>query len=716
MTFTRQILLGLFSGVALGIFLGEMASPFTTGGEVFIGLLQMTVLPYIVVSLVANLGRVSWRESRVLLRAAVAVLATLLIFGMVVLLLAPLAFPAWETASFFRSALIEPDVAMDFVALYVPANPFHSLANNIVPAVVLFSILLGVGVSGVPGNRGFLDALVVLEAALNRINKIVIKLTPMGVFAIAAGTAGSISVTELSRLQAYLITYTVVATVLSFIVLPMFVSAVTPFRYRDLVAVPKDTLIMIFATAKIIVLMPQLVANVKDLFRRYELEDEKVDSGAEVLLPLAYPFPNLGTYTILMFVPFAAWYMGRSLDFSDQLIFQGASLLSSFVAPIIGIPFLLDILRLPADVMDLFVMSTVYTDRIRVVLGAVHLFSLTIVAICISRGLFVVQWRRLLQAVVATLLVLGFCLFSIHNFLDRAVDEDYQGDRALVEMRWMDRTVPVKQYRDGLPEALPVSQRNNHMAAIEQRGTLRVGYLPDSLPFAFSNSNAEVVGLDIEMAHMLAADLGVSLTLVRLEKEQIEDALRTGALDIVMSGLAKTASRARRWTFSDSYMDLNLGFLVPDYRRKEFATVTAMRRSGSLRLGVVQSDDALQHLIKTALPEVELVNLRSPREFLRGNRPELDAVAYSAEGGSAWTLVYPAYSVVVPQPAQVRLSAGYPLPPGDEKWGRFVSDWIVIRQKEGTLDALFSHWIMGRGSEDTAPRWSIVRNVLHWID
>ena len=60
MTFTKQILLGLFLGIFTGVFLGEFASPFSVGGNVYIALLQMTVLPYIVVSLISNLGRISW--------------------------------------------------------------------------------------------------------------------------------------------------------------------------------------------------------------------------------------------------------------------------------------------------------------------------------------------------------------------------------------------------------------------------------------------------------------------------------------------------------------------------------------------------------------------------------------------------------------------------------------------------------------------------------
>ena len=41
----------------------------------------------------------------------------------------------------------------DFLELYLPINPFHSLANSVVPAVVLFSIAFGVALIGVPGKQ-----------------------------------------------------------------------------------------------------------------------------------------------------------------------------------------------------------------------------------------------------------------------------------------------------------------------------------------------------------------------------------------------------------------------------------------------------------------------------------------------------------------------------------------------------------------------------------
>ncbi len=49
-------------GISLGLFLGEITAPMKVIGDVYVGLLQMTVLPYIVVSLIASIGSLSVAE------------------------------------------------------------------------------------------------------------------------------------------------------------------------------------------------------------------------------------------------------------------------------------------------------------------------------------------------------------------------------------------------------------------------------------------------------------------------------------------------------------------------------------------------------------------------------------------------------------------------------------------------------------------------------
>ena len=59
------------------------------------------------------------------------------------------------------------------------------------------------------------------------------------------------------------------------------------------------------------------------------------------------------------------------------------------------------------------------------------------------------------------------------------------------------------------------------------------------------------------------------------------------------------------------------------------------------------------------------------------------------------TLLHPAYSVVVPQPDTIKLPIAYPVARGDERWLTFVNTWLELKRRDGTIDALYRHWILG---------------------
>ena len=50
---------------------------------------------------------------------------------------------------------------------------------------------------------------------------------------------------------------------------------------------------------------------------------------------------------------------------------------------------------------------------------------------------------------------------------------------------------------------------------------------------------------------------------------------------------------------------------------------------------------------------------------------------------------------------------------GRSLWG---DAWLRLKRGDGTLDQLYEHWILGQGAQDREPRWSVIRNVLGWVD
>ena len=64
----------------------------------------------------------------------------------------------------------------------------------------------------------------------------------------------------------------------------------------------------------------------------------------------------------------------------------------------------------------------------------------------------------------------------------------------------------------------------------------------------------------------------------------------------------------------------------------------------------------------------------------------------------------------------MKSAAGVPIGQEDQAFATFVNTWIELKRKDGTLDALYKYWILGQDATPRRPRWSIMRNVLHWTD
>jgi hypothetical protein len=63
---STMILIGMGLGIACGIFLGEYCGFLSIIGDAFIQLLQMTILPYIVASLILGIGGLSYKQAKLL--------------------------------------------------------------------------------------------------------------------------------------------------------------------------------------------------------------------------------------------------------------------------------------------------------------------------------------------------------------------------------------------------------------------------------------------------------------------------------------------------------------------------------------------------------------------------------------------------------------------------------------------------------------------------
>jgi Na+/H+-dicarboxylate symporter len=716
MTLSRKIVIGLAFGIACGLFFGEICGSLSIIGNAYVALMQMTVLPYIVLALIVNIGGLTLDTARHLAAKAAVVMLALLGIATALILLMPLSLPEWKTGGFFSTSLLHPPDSVDFLSLYIPANPFRSLAENLVPAVVLFCICAGIGLIGVPRKKSVIEPMRVMLDVMSRVTLAVATLTPYGVFAIAASAAGTVTVDEIGRLQGYMIIYITAALILAFLVLPLTIVVFTPFTYREILNSSRSALLTAFAANNYFIVLPLLIENLKDLYRNHEMGGEEAEGAIDITLPIGFPFPNIGRLLAMLFIPFGAWFVGRPLEIVQYPLLAVAGIPSFFAKVTVAVPYLLNQFRLPVDLFHLFLLSGIINGHLSSMVGAMHLFTFTAITVAVATGQARFRGGRAVAATVATALAFGVTTVATRTYLGWLFSDQRDQAHVIEGMRKITDTAPSTVLDAAAPNPQPLREGQSRLDRIRERGAVRVGYLTDNLPFSFVNAENEVVGFDIEMAHKLALDLDVDLELVPFDHpKNIARHLAQDHCDLIMSGIAASPSYFLEVAFTRSYIELTPALVVADHRRSDFDTAEEIASEEKIRIGVV-NDPTTARLVERRLANAEVVEIARIATFFEAETPPADGLITSAEAGSAWTLVYPEYQVVLPFEKVNSWPLGYATAPGDDEFLRFLDLWVDLSRDEGFVERLRDHWILGRSAVPERPRWSVIRDLLHWVE
>ncbi|HCZ1981410.1 TPA: ABC transporter permease subunit [Staphylococcus aureus] len=111
---------------------------------------------------------------------------------------------------------------------------------------------------------------------------------------------------------------------------------------------------------------------------------------------------------------------------------------------------------------------------------------------------------------------------------------------------------------------------------IKERGELRVGLSADYAPMEFEhtvNGKTEYAGVDIDLAKKIAKDNNLKLKVVNMSFDSLLGALKTGKIDIIISGMTSTPERKKQVDFSDSYMMTKNIMLVKKDKVNEYKDI-----------------------------------------------------------------------------------------------------------------------------------------------
>lgn len=112
---------------------------------------------------------------------------------------------------------------------------------------------------------------------------------------------------------------------------------------------------------------------------------------------------------------------------------------------------------------------------------------------------------------------------------------------------------------------LPLGASADQLSNILDKGTIVIGVPENFPPFGSVGADFEHVGYDVDVAKLIAADLGVELELKPITSKQRIPFLTSGTVDLVVSSMGANPERAKSIWFSSAYAPFFSGaFAAPE--------------------------------------------------------------------------------------------------------------------------------------------------------
>ncbi len=181
------------------------------------------------------------------------------------------------------------------------------------------------------------------------------------------------SFSEFQRLEVYLFSYIAISLVTSLWVFPALISTLTPVTYREVLGNSKDALVTAFATGSLFVVLPILVEKSKELIIKYAEDKQAAESAVEVIVPASFNFPHAGKIFTMSFVLFAGWFSGYTVQPVEYPVLAAGGIASLFANVTLAVPFMLDLMKIPADLFQLFLTTGIINARFATLLFAIYL-------------------------------------------------------------------------------------------------------------------------------------------------------------------------------------------------------------------------------------------------------------------------------------------------------------------------------------------------------
>ena len=227
---------------------------------------------------------------------------------------------------------------------------------------------------------------------------------------------------------------------------------------------------------------------------------------------------------------------------------------------------------------------------------------------------------------------------------------------------------------------------------ILKHGKLRVGMSGSQPPLNARSRTGEVIGMEVDLARLLAGSMGVELEIVEKPFAELLPALRKREIDLVMSGVTITPARNLEFAFVGPYFISGKSILTRSATFAQARETADINRPG-VRLAALASSTS-QEFVETFASKTQLVTT-----------PDYDSAVKLVVDGEVDALVadYPicllsvfrdesGELVTLGEPLTIE-PIGMALPPSDPLFQNLVQNYLTTLRTSGALEKLHAKWL-----------------------
>ncbi|MBX9922563.1 MAG: cation:dicarboxylase symporter family transporter [Rhabdochlamydiaceae bacterium] len=707
-----QMAIATVLGILCGLIFGDLCEALAPYGKAYIMILKVTAVPYLIGAIIHGVGQLSSSQAKMILKKGILFIGITLAINISMIYLTYYVYPQPKTAPLV--GYIAGNVpSIQFSELLIPENIFYDLANNIIPSIVIFSLLIGIALMYLKEKLPLMNSLQNLVEALTRITGWIARITPIGTFIIIANQAGTIQFATIKQVSTYIILYIVCISIIVFWIFPRITNMLSHIPSHTWLKQLFPILLLAYTTNVVIVCLPYIIELLHKEMTAIDPTNEKAQTQIQGTVSIIFNLP-LGSLFITMFVFFASIFYNTILSLSSQAELFFTTFLTSLGAVGIGswinsLTFILDSLGLPIEALNLYLTTIPFTSGFQAMTSVIQIASISLLITLACRKRMQFHFMKIVKGCLITFVpvIILYGLIKTFNPLPEIKNEK----KSIFELSIAsDIKVTI---HDTQPAELEEISTEDTFQRILRTKTLRVGYVKDAAPFAFANVNKDLVGYDVAFAYELAYDLGCDLELIPMTYANVIKELKSNTYDIAMSALSINEERLKSLAFTNPYLEPKLVFVTIAKNKNKFKSLGAIQDNTNISIAVLKGS-SYEKLVGEYFPEHPMILLDNYDQF--AGEQGGDVMLWEDSEAMAWSLRHKQFRIIFPEPGLGKDAFAYAIRANNTRFLSYLNQWMQLKNIQGYRKKQYELWVQGKTeiAAHPAPRWSLVQ-YLGWV-